>query len=156
MKSGLLKFGLIGTVVVLLQVVIFNHLNYEAIRPDIALLAVLWVMATHNRTTALLFAGFVGIFSDFFMDTWGLNMLAKTLAAFIVYPFTPRLEESRLFISQVFILVLAVSLIHNLFFVMAAWFSQVYETQHYFLQILFGGSLYTAIIGSIIYFFMKD
>ena len=156
MKSGMLKYGIIGTAVVLLQVVIFNHLNYEAVRPDVALLAVLWVMATSSRTTALLFAGFVGAFSDFFMDTWGLNMLAKTLAAFIVYPFTPRLEESRLFISQVFVLVFSVSLIHNLFFVLAAWFSQVYETQHYFLQILLGGTIYTATIGSIIYFFMKD
>ncbi len=151
MKSELLKFGLIGLAAVLLQMLIFNHLSYGPIQADITLVALIWVIATQNRTTAILFAAFVGLMSDFFLDYWGLHLMAKPLTTLIVYKFVPRVEETRLFFTQVFLILLGISLVHNFFFLIAAFFAQIYQAGPVFLQIMIGSSLMTAITGSIIH-----
>ncbi len=151
MKSELLKYGVIGLAAVLLQMLIFNHLSYGPVQADIALVALIWVIATQNRTTAILFAAYVGLLSDFFLDFWGLHLMAKPLTTLLVYRFVPRLEESRLFFMQVFLILLGISAVHNLFFLLAGFFAQIYQAGHVFLQILIGSSFMTAITGSIIY-----
>ncbi len=151
MKSELLKFGLIGLVAVLLQMLIFTHLSYGAIQADITLVALIWVMATQDRTRAILFAAFVGLLSDFFLDYWGLHLMAKPLTTLIVYRFVPRMEEARLFFTQVFLILLGISVVHNFFFLLVALFAQIYQAGPVLIQILVGSSLMTAITGSIIY-----
>lgn len=151
MKSKALKYGLFGLAAVLLQMLIFNHLSYGPIQADIVLVALIWVMATRDRTTAILFAAFTGVLLDFFMDYWGLHLLSKTLTTLIVYPFIPKIEESRLFFTQVFFILLGISVVHNLFFLLSALFAQIYRADLVFLQILIGSSLMTALTGSIIY-----
>ncbi len=151
MKSELLKFGIIGLSAVILQMLIFNHLSYGPIQADFTLIILVWVIATNNRTTALLFAAFIGILTDFFLDYWGLNLLSKVLTTLIVYSFIPRIEQSKLFFTQVFLILFLVSLTHNLFFLLTAFFAQIYHADLVFFQILFGSSLMTALTGSIIY-----
>jgi rod shape-determining protein MreD len=151
MKSELLKYGVIGLAAVLLQMLIFNHLSYGPIQSDITLVVLIWVIATQNRTTAILFAAYVGVLSDFFLDYWGLHLMAKPLTTLLVYRFVPRLDESRLFFTQVFLILLGISVVHNLFFLLAAFFAQIYQAGLVFLQIMIGSSLMTAITGSIIY-----
>lgn len=151
MKSDLVKFGLIGLASTLLQILIFNHLSYMAIRPDFPLIVLIWVIATQSRTKSLLFAAYIGFLSDFFLDLWGMHLLAKVITTLLVYTFIPRIEETRLFFTQVFLLLLVITLVHNLFFLISALFTQVYQSESVFFQILFGSSLLTAAIGSIIY-----
>ncbi len=156
MKSDLIKLGLIGLIAVLLQLLIFRHLSYQAIEPDIVLLVLMWVIITQNRTKALLFAATTGLLTDFFLDLWGLNLLAKTLTTFIVYPLLIQFKESRLIFTQVFLLLFVISLLHNLFFLLSAYFTRVYHAELVFFQILVGSSLLTAIIGSIIYLLREN
>ncbi|MBP3191156.1 rod shape-determining protein MreD [Natronogracilivirga saccharolytica] len=151
MKSNLLKFGLIGLAAVLLQVLIFSHLSYGAVEPDFVLIILIWVIATQERTTAILFAAFTGFLTDFFLDFWGLHLLSKTLTTMFVYNFIPRIEETKLFLSQVFLLLLVISLVHNLLFLIAAFFTQIYQAEAVFFEVLFGSSLLTAVIGTIIH-----
>ena len=151
MKSDLLKFGLIGLTAVLLQILIFTHLSYGAIEPDFVLIILIWVIATQGRTTAIFFAAYTGLLTDFILDFWGLHLLSKTLTTLFVYNFIPRIEETKLFLSQIFLLLLVISLVHNLLFLISAFFTQIYHAEAVFFQILFGSSLLTAIIGSIIH-----
>lgn len=151
MKSDVLKYGIIGFVTILLQVLIFRHLSFRGIEPDFVLLVLIWVIATRERTLSLLFAAFVGIMTDFFLDLWGLHLLAKTFTTLLIYNYIPRIKETRLYLTQVFLLLFVISILHNLIFLLAAWFTQVYHAELIFLQILIGSSLLTAIIGSIIY-----
>lgn len=151
MKSELLKFGVIGLTAVLLQMLIFNHLSYGPIQADVTLVLLIWVIATQNRTTAILFAAYVGLLSDFFLDYWGLHLLSKTLTTLLVYSFIPRIEETKLFFTQVFLILLGISLVHNFFFLLSAFFAQIYHAELVFFQILLGSSFMTAVTGSIIY-----
>ncbi len=151
MKSELLKFGIIGLAAVLLQMLIFNHLSYGPVQADITLVFLIWVIATQDRTSAILFAAYVGLLSDIFLDYWGLHLLSKTLTTLIVYSFIPRIEETKLFFTQVFLILLGISLVHNLFFLLSAFFAQIYHAELVFFEILIGSSLMTAITGSIIY-----
>ena len=156
MKSDVFKFGLIGFAAVILQVAIFNHLGYRSIRADFPLLILIWVITTQSRTTSLLFAGYVGIMTDFFHDLWGLHLLSKTVTTLLVYRFVPRIEETRLFFTQVFILLIVISMVHNLFFLISAVFTQMYQAEHVFFEILIGSSLLTAAFGSIIYLLREN
>ncbi|MEX0679857.1 MAG: rod shape-determining protein MreD [Balneolales bacterium] len=155
MKSVFIRFSLIGLVAVLLQILIFRHLGFGVMEPDFVLLILIWVIATQNRTRSLLFAAYSGLLIDLFLDLWGLHMLSKTLTTFIVYPFIPKEEDSRLFLTQIMVLIFVIALVHNLLFLIFAFFAQIYHAELIFFQILFGSSLLTAIIGSIIYLF-KD
>ncbi len=151
MKSDILKFGLIGLTTILLQVLVFDHLSYRAIRPDLALLVLIWVISTQPRTLAILFAAYIGILFDFFHDVWGLHLLSKTITTLLVYRFVPRTEESKLFFTQVFLLLFVISFVHNVFFFISALFIQIYQTDHIIFDILIGSSLLTTAVGSIIY-----
>ncbi|MDI6401740.1 rod shape-determining protein MreD [Balneolaceae bacterium ANBcel3] len=146
-----LIYGILGLSGVLLQVLIFNHLSFGEIRPDLPLVLLIWVISTQKRTTALVFAAFTGLLFDFFMDLWGLHLMAKTATTWLVYRFTPRIEETKLVFSQVFLLIFAISFIHHLIFLLSSLFTQVYQAEHMFLEYLIGCSFLTAIIGSIIY-----
>ena len=156
MKSDLLIYGLAGMAAVLVQVLIFKHLSYGPIQADFTLLALIWVIATQKRTAALLFAAYTGFLHDFFLDYWGLNLLAKTLTTLIVYAYIPRLEEAKLFFTQVFLILFSVALLHNLFYLISALFAQAYQAETVFFQILFGSSLVTAALGSIIYILKEN
>ncbi len=155
MKSDRLKLGLIGLAAVLLQLLIFRHLSYGAIEPDVTLIVLIWIIATKSRTTSLFFAAYVGLLNDFLADLWGLHLISKIITTLLVYSFVPRIEETRLFFTQVFLLLFVIALIHHLIFLLAAFFAQIYQVESVFFQVLIGSSLLTAAIGSIIYL-LKD
>ncbi|MDG5766090.1 rod shape-determining protein MreD [Balneolales bacterium ANBcel1] len=156
MKSDVLKFGLIGLAAIVLQVLVFNHLSYRAIRPDITLVVLIWVIATQNRTLSLIFAGYIGLMNDLFHDLWGLHLLSKTLTTLLVYRFVPRIEETKLFFTQVFLLLFVITFVHNLFFLLSALFTQTYATEHIIIELLIGSSLLTTAVGSIIHLLREN
>lgn len=155
MKSEFLKFGAIGLAAILIQLLLFKHLRYGPVEIDFVLLVLIWVMARKDRTTALLFAAYVGFLSDFFYDLWGIHLLSKTVIAFFAYPFIPKIEESKLFFTQVFLLLFVIILAHHFIFLFSTFFTQIYDVKPIFFPVLLGSTLLTAFFGSIIYLF-KD
>lgn len=151
MKSDLLKFGIIGLAAVLLQLLIFRHLGYHFMEPDFTLVILVWCIATQSRTHSLLFAAYLGFLNDFFLDLWGLHLMAKTATTLLLYTFVPRINEARLFFTQAFLLLFVISLIHNFILLMAAWFTDNYTMENIILPVLIGGSLLTSVLGSAVY-----
>ncbi|HKJ44469.1 MAG TPA: rod shape-determining protein MreD [Balneolales bacterium] len=153
MKSDFLKDLLLGIACIVIQIVIFRHLKIYGIQPDIVLLYVIWLMTRRDRTSVIIIAAILGFGQDALLNLWGLNMFAKTLVAFAGYNFMPKQAESRLLTSQVFILLFIIALFHNIIFIGLASFIKSYATGLFFWYFLIGGSLYTAIVGSIVYLF---
>jgi len=156
MKLESLKEIAIGLGFVAVQIVLFRHLKFYGTQPDIVLVYVLWIMARRDRTTAILFAFGLGFVQDALLDTWGLNMFAKTAIAFFAFSFIPKLSEIRLLVWQVFLTILGVSLVHNLLYLALSSITGAYATDLFFWRLWLGNSLYTAVVGSFIYLFNND
>lgn len=153
MKSDFVKDLLIGLACVVLQIVIFQHLKIYSIQADIVLIYIIWLMTQRDRTSVIIIAAILGFTHDALMDLWGLNLFANTLVAFLGYNYMPKQVESRLLTTQVFLLILIVTLFHNIIFLGLASFVNSYAASLYFWYYLIGGSLYTAFVGSIVYLF---
>ncbi len=153
MKNQITRDILVGAGCVALQIVLFRHITIFGASPDIVLVYLLWIMVTRDRTTAIIHGAALGFAADFFLDTWGLNMLSKTLLAFLGYPFTPKIEDTKLLYSQVFVIILLAGLFHNLIFTGVAQFAEVFEVGHLFWVYWIGNSLLTAMIGTFFYLF---
>jgi rod shape-determining protein MreD len=141
---------------VLLQIVIFRHLSISGAEPDVILLFLLWLATRRDRTLCLIFAAVLGFLQDALLDLWGLHMFSKTLLIMIIYRFLPRQTETRLSIWQVFITVLICSVFHYLIFMSLGFLVETYATDSYFLTYWIGNSIYTAMIGSLIYLLSSD
>lgn len=153
MSKELLKDLIVGFLVLLTQLLLFRYLKIFGAESDIVLLYLVWIISTRERTSALVHAAVLGLCLDFFLDTWGLHIISKTLVVFILYNFIPRLTETRLSIWQIFILLLGVGFLHNLFFAGIAQFAQIFRVDSMFWIIWFGNTLFTAAVGSFIYMF---
>ncbi|HKJ34871.1 MAG TPA: rod shape-determining protein MreD [Balneolales bacterium] len=153
MRSDFIKDLLLGLACVIVQIVIFRHLKIFSVQADIVLLFIIWLMTQRDRTTVIIIAAILGFAHDALMDLWGLNMFANTLVAFLGYKYMPKNAESRLLTTQVFLLILIVTLFHNIIFIGLASFINSYATSLYIWYFLIGGSLYTALVGSIVYLF---
>lgn len=156
MKSDRIKDWLIGILCVLLQMIIFRHLRIFGTEADIILIYIIWLMSTKDRTTVIIFAAVLGFAQDALLDLWGLNMFSKTLLAFAGYQFIPKAAESKLLNSQVFLIVMVVSLFHNIIFLVLSSFSKLYVNEYYVWIYLIGNSLYTAVVASIVYLFKDE
>lgn len=141
---------------VLLQIVIFRHLSISGAEPDVVLLFLLWLATRRDRTSCLLFAAGLGFLQDALLDLWGLHMFSKTLLIMVIYRFLPRQTETRLSIWQVFLTVLICSILHYLIFMSLGFLVETYATDAYFLTYWIGNSIYTAMIGSLIYLLSSD
>lgn len=149
------RFKNIGTglLFLLLQIVLFRHLDIYQIQPDLVLIFLVWYMARKDRTAALLMAAGLGFLQDALLDLWGLNMFSKTLLTFIGYNFIPRGSKKRLLVGQVFLTIIIASLLHNLIFLALNSLIENYSAEMFFWRHLFGSSLYTAVIASFIQLF---
>jgi len=146
----------VGLLFITLQIIIFRHLSFYEIQPDIVLVFLIWAMTRCNRTTAILLAGVTGIFQDALLDLWGLNLFTKTLSTFTFYNFVPKIEHTRPNLTQVFVVVLIYALVNNFIFLNLGGLLEAYTTQIYFWRHWIGNSIYTAIMGIFIYFFYTD
>lgn len=152
MSKELLQDILIGGLVVLSQTLLFRYLSLFGTYIDFVFIYLLWVMSTRSRTEALVIAFMLGFATDFFMDSWGLHMIAKTLTVFVLYNLIPRLTETKLDTWQVFLILLGVGLFHNVIFAGLSQFTEVFQVTS-FLLFWLGNTVYTALFGSFIYLF---
>lgn len=153
MKSQLTRDILIGLGCLAVQILLFRHLTIFGAEPDFVLVYLLWIMSSRDRTTAIVHGAALGFAMDFFLDFWGLHMLSKTLLAFLGYNFIPKVSETKMLYSQVFVIILLAGLFHNLIFTGVAQFAEIFRVDQLFWVIWLGNSLLTALIGTFFYLF---
>lgn len=156
MNSERIKDYAYGLLFIVLQIVIFRHLKFYNMQADIVLIYVLWIATRRDRTTAIIVAAVLGFLQDAMLDTWGLNLFAKTLLTFAAYNFIPRSSDIRLLTGQIFLSVLIAALFHNIIYLSLGWFIESYTTELFFWRHLIGNSILTALVGSFLYVFKTD
>lgn len=153
MSSETLKDLLIGISFILAEVLIFQHLSLFGAIPDPLLIYLLWMALRYDRVKLVLFAALLGLMQDALFDFWGINMFAKTLLCFLAYNFLNRRVEGRLVIWQVFLVIAVSALFHNLVFLGLSSFIEAYTTGFSPIIFVIGNSLYTALLGSMLFIF---
>lgn len=153
MRADTFKDFLIGVSFILIQVLIFQHLSFYGATPDLLIIFLLWLAPKYDRVKLILFAASLGFIQDALFDLWGLNMFVKTFLFFILYNFIYQRKESRLLSWQVFTVVLLTALMHNILFLGLASFMSTYSPGFSPIIFVLFSSLYTALIGSMIFIF---
>lgn len=153
MNSQRLKQIGYGLIFVLIQLLMFRHLKLFQIQADLILIYIIWVMVTDNRTSSIVIAALLGFVYDMLMDTWGLHMFTKTFVAFAAFNIMPRYSEIRLPAGQVFFIVFGMGLLHNILFLGVASFIEAFSESLFFWRHWIGNSIYTALVGMLLYLF---
>ncbi|SMO86357.1 rod shape-determining protein MreD [Gracilimonas mengyeensis] len=156
MSAETLKDFLVGVCFILIEVLIFQHLSLFGATPDPLLIYLLWLAMRYERIKLLLFAAILGLLQDALFDFWGLNMFSKTLMCFLIFNFISRQKESRMLLWQIFVIIGAASLIHNIIFLGLGTFIQAYNTGFAPIIFVVGNSLYTAALGSMLFIFKGE
>jgi rod shape-determining protein MreD len=156
MSTDRLKDIGLGLGFLLLQILMFRHLNFWQMQPDAVFVFLLWFAATHERTESILMAAGLGLALDALLDTWGLHMFAKTLTIFVSFNFIPRVTDMRLLSGQIFLTILLAALFHQLTFLTLAHFVDGYAANIYFFRQWLGSAIYTAAVGSFMYIFTSS
>jgi rod shape-determining protein MreD len=87
MSNVLVTNGLRFVFLVLVQVVLFNHINlFGYVNPLIYISAVLLFPIKKNKTALLLYSFLLGLSIDFFSNSGGINAAATVFIAFIRLP----------------------------------------------------------------------
>ncbi|AXJ01854.1 rod shape-determining protein MreD [Cyclonatronum proteinivorum] len=156
MKQSLAIDLFIGLAAVLLQVMIFRHLELWGVTPDAGFLYILGLCAIRPRTYALLTGAAIAILLDIFLDTWGIHLFSFTLLILTTHSLIATQWENKLLIGQTFLLLLVLSAVYHLIFLLVASFAGIYDTSLLFLNFWLGSSLYTALVGIILYLLLID
>lgn len=156
MRNNVFKHIGIGILFVLSQLLIFQYLTIFGAYVDPLLIFLLWAALRYQRHEVLFFAATLGLFQDSLFDVWGLNMFTKTVSVFLVYKIISRNSEVKLLIWQVFGLIFGAAVIHNIFYLGFSSFLDAYNYNFSPLILLIGSSLYTALIGGILYILKGD
>lgn len=155
MRGELMRNIVLGFLFILLQVAVFRHLSIFGMQIDVVLIYCLFQVNRRSRTAAILICAFFGLMQDAFLDLWGLHLFSKTLTAYILTFFVRTTDEVRMLTIQVFLTVLLATIIHNFIFLGVAYFSESHAVQVLFWQHLFGSSIYTAIVATLLYIFNR-
>jgi rod shape-determining protein MreD len=144
-----LKYYLWGLLFLAIQVVFLQHLVLFGASADLVFLFVLWAMLKVERSQVLLIAFGLAFFQDALLDHWGLNILSKTLFAYVFYNIVSSFRDTILSVGQVFLFILVAALIYHMIYLGIANFAGRYFLEGMFLQMWLVGSSYTALVGII-------
>lgn len=87
MNNVLVTNGLRFVFLVLIQVILFNHINlFGYVNPLIYISAILLFPIKKNKTALLLYSFLLGLSVDFFSNSGGINAAATVFIAFIRLP----------------------------------------------------------------------
>lgn len=154
-NSSALRITGLGIVLVIVELLLLKHLPVFGVHADILLLMLLSKSRYINRTEAILLAAGLGFFQDALFDFWGLNMAAKLLTIFLLHPFLYRKKDSEPLPLQVFVTILAASILHGLMFSFLSSFSDAFSAERFFIEILLVKSLYNSVLGVILFSFFS-
>lgn len=153
MTREIFKDILVGFSFVIVEVLIFQHLSFFGATPDPLLIYLLWLAMKYDRFKLVLFAAGLGFLQDAIFDFWGLHMFTKTLLCFLVYNFISRRKEGRLLFWQIFLVILVAALFHNLILFGLVSFIDAYAAGFSPIIFVVVNSLYTALLGSMLFIF---
>jgi len=146
----------IGLLFIILQIVIFRHLEFYRMQPDVVIVFLLWVAVTSTRLSSVIITAIISFTQDALLDLWGVHMFSKTLTIFMVYNLIPRAEPKRMSITQIFFTILLLALLNNIIFLGVNSFIDAYNAGIFFGRVWIGNSIYTALMGIFIYMFYSD
>lgn len=144
-----LKYFLWGLLFLVIQVVFLQHLVLFGASADLVFLFILWAMLKVERPTVLLLAFSLAFFQDALLDHWGVNILSKTLFAYLFYNVVFSFRDTILSVGQVFLFLLVAAVIYHLVYLGIASFAGRFFVEGMFLQMWLVGSSYTAMVGLI-------
>jgi rod shape-determining protein MreD len=147
---------LIGLGMVAIQVVLFRNLRIFDAEADLVLVFILWMCTKRTKTESLLFAALFGLLQDSMTDLWGLHMFSKTLLVFILHSYLNRISENRFIFWQIFLIILAAAIIHNLIFFGVSLFSEAYASSYIVWNLMIVSSILTATLGSFLHLVRND
>lgn len=153
MSTETFKDFLVGFTFILAEVLIFQHLSFFGAVPDPLLIYLMWLAMKYDRAQLVMFAAILGLTQDALFDFWGLNMFSKTLICFMMFNFVNRWKEGRLLIWQIFLILMSVAVLHNLIFLGLSSFIEAYTTGFIPIIFILGNSLYTALLGAVLFIF---
>lgn len=149
----LAKYSTFGLFFIVLEILFFKHLTIFGASIDPLLLYILWLVQKYDRLQLLIFASVFSLIQDAFLDLWGIMMFSKTLTLFLTYNFIRSRPESQLLLWQIFLIILGTATIHNIILLIVTNFIGTYAVNYSPLIITIGNSIYTAVIGLLIYIF---
>ena len=98
MSKTALQFLLLGFILVLAQVIVFNHICiFNVAVPMVFIYLIVRLPITLSPNWVLTISFFLGLIVDIFSDTYGMNALACTILAMVRHPvlrlYVPREED---------------------------------------------------------------
>lgn len=153
MSTETFRDFLVGIVFILAEVLIFQHLSFFGAMPDPLLVYLMWLAMKYDRAQLVIFAAILGLTQDALFDFWGLNMFTKTLIFFMIFNFVNRWKEGRLLIWQIFLILFSVAILHNVIFLGLSSFIEAYASGFAPIIFIVGNSLYTALLGAVLFIF---
>jgi rod shape-determining protein MreD len=156
MKPSIVQHTVIGILIVILQITVFNHLKIFGAVPDVVLIYLFWVMRHHDRTKCLLLAASLGLLLDIMLDLWGMNMFAKIAVVMLAYNLIPKAEQTRPPASKMSFILLFIVFMHNLILIGLSIFVQSLATWNIMLLVLAGNTVFTTLTATFVYIFSSD
>lgn len=147
-RTSHLRDILAGVLILLVQIGLLRHLTIYGAGPDLPLVYVIWIASRHDKLVALAAAFATGLAHDAFLDQWGLNAFSYTLFVLLAHSMLTGIGRQNLLQWQVFLLILAAATLKNAIFLLLGGFVDAFSVQGVFLQMLFIGAAYTAVLGS--------
>jgi len=147
---------IIAALFLLMQIMLFRHLDIWGLQADIIFLFLLWICTTRPRTYALGIAAITALSLDILTDTWGVHLFSKTLLVIGAHRLISQQAENKLQIGQTFALILSVAIGYYFIFLLISAFAGIYDTNLMFIKYWVGNSVYTALVGVIFYLLTSD
>jgi rod shape-determining protein MreD len=151
MSNTFLTYSGIGIIFVLLQLLVFRHLEFWGIQTDVVLLYLFWLCTKTKRTNTLIITILLSLLSDILFDTWGLHLFSKTFIILLVHGYISRQMENILQPLQIFTLLIVICLVYNMVFLSVAVFAGMFSFESFFFKYWVGNSVYIAITGTFFY-----
>jgi rod shape-determining protein MreD len=146
----LIRYAVIGTLVILLQWLVLGRLIVLGSTADAVLLYVAWLGLNFGRRTGAI-AGFVmGLVMDAIFDTWGMHMMLKTVVGFVLglLP-SEEYEEVVILPRQALLGGFVIAFLHNGLQVVFLALQSGSTSTSLTLSVWFGSAIYTALVGTL-------
>lgn len=156
MKKVLAFDLILALLFVLAQITMFRNLDIWGLKADVVLLFVLWIAMMRSRTYALLITGAAALTLDILTDNWGTHLFSKALIIMLTHSFISFQAENKLSASQWFLVLFSIVLLYNLIFLGISMFAGIYDAKLAFIIYWIGNSLYTSVIGILLFLMLPD
>ncbi len=144
---------ILGFIVLILQSAFAPIINIAGWTPDFLIILIFIISFRYNVTPALLYAFLLGLMQDLFVtDFVGLSAAANVVAAYTALHFKESVMTPGIFALGL----LVVSLVKHLVYYFVLSFGPTFDFWIFLYSVVFPQSIYTLIIGVIIFFIFNN